>query len=289
MLQSSLPTPEDGPAEVFAALVLGLRDYARKCGFTSAVLGLSGGVDSALVACLAAEALGPDNVMALAMPSRFTAEMSTCDAELLAGRLGLGFQTVALEPLLGPAEERFTAAFGARRNPVTLENMQSRERGQILMEYSNDRGALLLATGNKTEYALGYSTLYGDMCGGLAVIGDLNKLDVYALAHWYNAQARREVIPARTLTRPASAELAPDQVDPFDYAVIAPLTDLAVEGNLSAAELVALGYPAAEVERVLRLVRRSEYKRQQAAPILRVSAKAFGIGRRMPIVNGFVE
>ena len=286
MLHSSLPT-QDGPAELFAALVLGLRDYCRKCGFESAVLGLSGGVDSALVAVIAAAALGPEHVVALALPSRYTAEISNTDAALLAQRLGIELHTLPIEDTLPVAERRFAGEFGPHRSPVTFENMQSRERGQILMEYSNDRGALLLATGNKTEYALGYSTLYGDMCGGLAVIGDLNKLDVYALARWYNQQAGREVIPEQILTRAPSAELAADQVDPFDYDVIAPLTDLVVEENLGAAALVARGYAAADVQRVLKLVRLSEYKRKQAPPILRVSAKAFGIGRRMPIVNGF--
>jgi NAD+ synthase (glutamine-hydrolysing) len=278
---------EDGPAEVFAALVLGLRDYARKCGFTTAVLGLSGGIDSALVACLAAEALGAAQVTALGMPSRYTAAMSNDDAALLAQRLGIGWHLLPIEDTLPLAEQRFSAEFGAHHRPITLENMQSRERGQVLMEFSNDRGALLLATGNKTEYALGYSTLYGDMCGGLAVIGDLNKLDVYALAQWYNAQAGREVIPARTLRRVPSAELAENQVDPFDYAVIAPLTDLVVEGQLGRAALRACGYSEGDIDRVLRLVRLSEYKRKQAPPILRVSPKAFGIGRRMPIVNAF--
>jgi NAD+ synthetase len=284
--RAGVPT-EDGPGEVFAALVLGLRDYCRKCGFQTAVFGLSGGVDSALVACLAAAALGAEHVVALAMPSRYTAEMSNSDAALLARRLGIKLHVMPIEDTLPLAERRFAGEFGPHRNPVTLENMQSRERGQILMEYSNDRGALLLATGNKTEYALGYSTLYGDMCGGLAVIGDLNKLDVYALARWYNAQAGREVVPQRILTRPPSAELAENQVDPFDFPVIAPLADLVVEEHLGPEELAARGYSREDIARVLRLVRLSEYKRKQAPPILRVSAKAFGIGRRMPIVNSF--
>jgi NAD+ synthetase len=283
------PAAEEALAaeELFAALVLGLRDYARKCGFSSAVLGLSGGVDSALVACIAAQALGADNVTALAMPSRHTAQMSNDDAGYLAQRLGIELFTLPIEDSVALAEARFCGAFGAYRSRLTRENLQSRERGKTLMEFSNDRGALLLATGNKTEYALGYSTLYGDMCGGLAVIGDLNKLEVYALARWFNAASGREIIPQRTLEREPSAELADGQVDPFDYAVIAPLADLVIEDHLSVSQLVRRGFPAAEVQRVLRLVRLSEYKRKQAPPILRVSAKAFGIGRRMPIVNTF--
>jgi NAD+ synthase (glutamine-hydrolysing) len=274
--------------EVLGALVLGLRDYARKCGFSTAVLGLSGGVDSALVACLAADALGPSAVTAIAMPARYTADYSTADAAELAEKLRIGFHVVPIEDTLPLTEQRFATEFGTHRSPITLENMQSRERGQVLMEYSNDRGALLLATGNKTEYALGYSTLYGDMCGGLAVIGDLSKPEVYALARWYNAQ-HGSPIPVRILDRAPSAELAANQVDPFDYDVIGPLTDLVVERQFSLEELVERGYIRADVERVMRLVRLSEYKRKQAAPILRVSGKAFGIGRRMPIVNHFPE
>jgi NAD+ synthase (glutamine-hydrolysing) len=244
-------------------------------------------VDSALVACIAAQALGAEHVTALALPSRHTAEMSNDDAGYLAQRLGIALHHLPIEASVTAAEELFTGEFGPYRSDLTRENLQSRERGKILMEFSNDRGALLLATGNKTEYALGYSTLYGDMCGGLAVIGDLNKLEVYALARWFNAEAGRDVIPQRTLERAPSAELADNQVDPFDYSVIAPLTDLLVEDHISVEQLVHRGYSAADVARVQRLVRLTEYKRKQAPPILRVSAKAFGMGRRMPIVNAF--
>jgi NAD+ synthetase len=185
-----------------------------------------------------------------------------------------------------PPVSRFTAEFGSYRQSVTLENLQARERGKLLMEYSNDRGAIVLSTGNKTEYALGYTTLYGDMCGGLAVIGDVSKPEVYELAAWYNA-VRGTVIPGRSITRPPSAELRAGQVDPFDYERIGPLTDAVIEERASRAALLARGYKADEIDLVSRLIRGSEYKRWQAPPILRVSPRAFGIGRRMPIVNRY--
>jgi NAD+ synthase (glutamine-hydrolysing) len=273
--------------EVFGALCLGTRDYFRKCGFSKAVLGLSGGVDSALVACVAAEALGPENVLCMAMPSRYTAEMSNTDAELLARNLGVEFKLLPIEDSVRLAMQRYNGAFGEYKQNVTVENLQARERGKILMEISNDQNALVLATGNKTEYALGYSTLYGDMCGGLAVIGDVSKPDVYALCRYYNESRGREVLPQRILTRAPSAELREGQVDPFDYDRISPLADAVVEEHCSPEELMERGYSREEVDLVLRLVRLSEYKRKQAAPILRVTAKAFGIGRRLPIVNRY--
>ena len=280
--------PEDQrESELFAALSLGIADYFRKCGFKRAVIGLSGGIDSALTACLAASALGPAQVIGVAMPSRFSAAESTRDAQQLAANLGIEFHIVPIDESVQLAMSRFTSAFGEYRNAVTVENLQARERGKILMEISNDRTALVLATGNKTEYALGYSTLYGDMCGGLAVIGDLSKPDVYALSRWFNASRGSEIIPAYTLNRPPSAELRSGQVDPFDYDRISPLVDALVEDHLSAHELLALGFTRSEVESCFKLVRSSEYKRRQAPPILRVSQKAFGIGRRMPIVNRY--
>jgi NAD+ synthetase len=274
---------------VFGALCLGIADYFRKCGFQRAVLGLSGGIDSAVVACLAARALGPQNVIAVAMPSRFSAAMSTEDAASLAQGLGLSYQVMPIENSVVLAHERYRQAFGEYRDELTLENLQARERGKILMEISNDQRALVLSTGNKTEYALGYTTLYGDMCGGLAAIGDVSKPDVYRLARYFNESEGRELIPQRTFSRPPSAELREGQVDPFDYSRISPLTDLIVERRLSTPELLERGFTVEEVSRVRRLVRGSEYKRKQAPPILRVSSKAFGIGRRMPIVNHFEE
>lgn len=273
--------------ELFDALRLGVADYFRKCGFQSAVIGLSGGVDSALVACLAAEALAPERVICVAMPSRFTADMSNEDAAALASRLGVEYHVLPIEDSVQLAMERFQAEFGEYARRVTSENLQARERGKILMELSNDRNALVLATGNKTEYALGYSTLYGDMCGGLAVIGDIAKPEVYALARYYNTMRGAEIIPRRIIERPPSAELAVDQVDPFDYERISPIADAIVEEHASREELLSRGYTPAEVDLVFRLVRLNEYKRRQAPPILRVTEKAFGIGRRMPIVNRY--
>lgn len=273
--------------EIYWALCLGIRDYCRKCGFTRVVIGLSGGIDSALTACLAAEALGPAQVMGVAMPSRFNAAMSLDDARELAGNLGLEFHVLPIEASVQLAQQRYIAEFGGYRDNLTVENLQARERGKILMELSNDLRALVLSTGNKTEYALGYTTLYGDMCGGLAVIGDVSKPEVYALCKYYNQLRDKAIIPQRTISRPPSAELRADQVDPFDYQRISPLVDAVVEEHLCCTELEQRGWTKAEVEQVMRLVRISEYKRKQAPPVLRVSQKAFGIGRRMPIVNHY--
>lgn len=277
-------TPE---AEMFWALGLGIRDYFHKCGFARAVIGLSGGIDSALTACLAAEALGAGQVIGVSMPSRYTAQMSIDDAAELAHSLGLEFHLMPIEDSVTLAMERYGKEFGSYRSNLTVENLQARERGKILMEISNDHNALVLSTGNKTEYALGYTTLYGDMCGGLAVIGDVSKPEVYALSGYYNEMRGVEVIPQRTITRAPSAELRDNQVDPFDYARIGPLADAVIEEHLSRAELIQCGFTPEEVDKVIRLVRFSEYKRKQAPPVLRVSEKAFGIGRRMPIVNKY--
>lgn len=273
--------------EAFSALCLGIRDYFRKCGFAKAVIGLSGGIDSALVVCLAAEALGPENVICVAMPSRYTADMSNEDAAVLSRNLGVEFHVMAIEQSVALAAERYGDTFCDYRQEVTYENLQARERGKILMEISNDHNALVLATGNKTEYALGYSTLYGDMCGGLAVIGDASKPEVYRLARYYNSYRGKEVIPRRIITRPPSAELREGQIDPFDYDRISPLVDAVIEDHVSPAEMVQRGYSEEEVALVFRLVRLNEYKRRQAAPILRITEKAFGVGRRMPIVNRY--
>jgi NAD+ synthetase len=273
--------------EMCSALQLGISDYFRKCGFERAVIGLSGGIDSAVVAVLAAEALGPENVICVAMPSRFTSEMSNDDAAALAANLGVVYHVLPIEQSVKVAMERFRSEFGEYSQGITAENLQARERGKILMEISNDMNALVLATGNKTEYALGYTTLYGDMCGGLAVIGDVAKTEVYDLARYYNEMRGAEIIPRRIIERPPSAELAGDQVDPFNYERISPLADAVVEEHLSRDELLARGYREEEIDLVFRLVRFSEYKRRQAPPILRISEKAFGIGRVMPIVNKY--
>jgi NAD+ synthase (glutamine-hydrolysing) len=284
-----LDLSDAGCAELAAALTLGIRDYARKTGFRTAVLGLSGGVDSALTAVLASRALGPGQVTAIAMPSRYTASMSNEDAALLSKRLGIGFQTIAIEPIFNPYLSALEPIFRGHKPDVTEENLQARIRGTLLMAYSNKTGALLLSTGNKSELATGFSTLYGDMAGGLAPIGDLSKTAVYALARWFNKQGP-EVIPERILTRPPTAELRDNQTD---QDTLPPYDDLDrvlrghVEEHLGVGELTARGIPEDLARRVLKLVVRSEYKRRQAAPVLRVTARAFGEGWRFPIAHAY--
>ena len=284
-----LDLSDAGCAELAAALTLGIRDYARKTGFRTAVLGLSGGVDSALTAVLAARALGPTNVTAIAMPSRYTASMSNEDAALLAERLGILFHTFTIEPIFQSYLAALEPIFRGRKPDVTEENLQARIRGALLMAYSNKTGALLLSTGNKSELATGFSTLYGDMAGGLAPIGDLSKTAVYALARWLNRQGR-EVIPERILTRPPTAELRENQTD---QDTLPPYDELDgvlrghVEEHLGVGELTERGIPEDLARRVLKLVVQSEYKRRQAAPVLRVTARAFGEGWRFPIAHGY--
>jgi NAD+ synthase (glutamine-hydrolysing) len=273
--------------EMFRALVLGVRDFHHKQGFKQCALGLSGGIDSSLVAAVAAHALGPDNVLGVAMPSRITSADSNDDARELARKLGIEFKEMPIEDSVRIAEERYARTFGLHKHTETRENLQARERGKILMEISNDQGRLVLATGNKTEYALGYSTLYGDMCGALAVIGDLNKSEVYAVTRWINENLGNP-IPGRVLSKKPSAELSPGQVDPFNYETVSPLVDALVEDQASPKELVRRGYDEVEVKRCVKLLFASEHKRWQAPPMLRVSKRAFGIGRRMPLVNRFV-
>jgi NAD+ synthase/NAD+ synthase (glutamine-hydrolysing) len=278
--------------ELRQALVMGLRDYASKCGFNGAVLGLSGGLDSALVAALAAEALGPENVNAIAMPSRFNAPESLTDARELAERLGLEFHVLPLEKPLAAVRELLAPVFAGRPEDVTEENLQARLRGLLLMAFSNKFGHLLLSTGNKSELAVGYCTLYGDMCGGLAVIADLYKTTVYRLARHVNAHAGRPLIPERCLTRAPSAELKAGQTDQDTlpaYEVLDAILKAYIEEQRSAEQIVTLGYDLATVRRVIRMVDYSEYKRRQSAPGLRVTAKAFGLGRRIPIAQRFRE
>ncbi len=284
-----LDLSDAGCAELAAALTLGIRDYARKTGFRTAVLGLSGGVDSALTAVLAARALGPTNVAAMAMPSRYTASMSNEDAALLAERLGIHFHTIAIEPIFQSYLAALEPIFRGRKPDVTEENLQARIRGTLLMAYSNKTGALLLSTGNKSELGTGFSTLYGDMAGGLAPIGDLSKTAVYALARWFNRQGR-EVIPDRILTRPPTAELRENQTDqdtlpPYDQ--LDRVLRGHVEEHLGVGELTERGIPEDLARRVLKLVVQSEYKRRQAAPVLRVTARAFGEGWRFPIAHAY--
>ena len=279
----------DGQAdEVFRALVLGVRDYVRKCGFQSAIIGVSGGIDSALTAAVAALALGPGRVTGVAMPSRYSSGHSREDARLLAERLGIAFREVPIEPMHAAYLASLGETFGHPPGDLTEQNVQARVRGQILMAISNETGALLLSTGNKSELAVGYCTLYGDMAGGLAVIGDLPKTLVYRVSRAANRALGREAIPERTFTKPPSAELKPGQVDqdslpPYD--VLDDILAAYVEDRLPVEGIVRRGHPEELVRRVLRMVNGSEYKRRQAAPVLKVTGKAFGEGRRLPIAH----
>lgn len=280
-------TPEE---EAYRALVLGTRDYLSKTGFTRAVIGLSGGIDSTLVAVVAAEALGPENVIGVSMPSRYSSEGSRTDAELLARNLGIEFHTLPIEKIFTSALETLEPVFRGLEEDITEENLQARSRGLLLMAISNKLGALVLTTGNKSELAVGYCTLYGDMCGGLAVISDVPKMLVYSVCRWVNASRGSEVIPVSVLEKPPSAELRPDQVDQDslpDYAILDSILQAYVEQGRSPRQIVDAGHDPATVERILRLVNLNEYKRHQAAPGLRITGKAFGPGRRFPVVQRF--
>ncbi|MBU0551138.1 NAD+ synthase [Myxococcota bacterium] len=270
------------------ALLLGLRDYCRKCGFSRVVLGLSGGIDSAVVAALAVEALGAEAVVGVGMPSHYSSEGSVTDARALAENLGIEFHVLPIADAYQAVAGTLAPLFAGTEEGVAEENIQARLRGMLLMAHTNKFGGLLLTTGNKSELAVGYCTLYGDMSGGLAVISDLPKGLVYKLAHHLNRH--REVIPVSTLTKPPSAELRPDQLDADslpDYDVLDDLLVRYVEHSQPRAEIIAAGYAPALVDDIIRKVDRNEYKRRQAAPGLRVTAKAFGIGRRIPIAQRF--
>jgi NAD+ synthase (glutamine-hydrolysing) len=279
--------PELGEIEsIHRALVLGVRDYVQKCGFRSALLGLSGGVDSAVCAVLAAEALGAENVWGVSLPSRYSSPGSLVDAEALARTLGIHHATMSIEPVFGASLDTLAPLFGSGPPGLAEENLQARARALLLMGLSNKFGHLLLTTGNKSEIALGYCTLYGDMAGGLAPIGDVPKTTVYELARFMNRE--REVISESTLTKPPSAELRPDQRDEDSippYALLDRILEGFIEGGLSTEELVRQGLPESIVRQVLSRVAAAEYKRRQAAPGLKISPKAFGAGRRMPIAS----
>ena len=282
--------PLDPLDEVAGALVLGIRDYVRKNGFTDVVIGLSGGVDSALVAALAVEALGAPHVHGVSMPSRYSSDGSRSDAELLAANLAIDIQPVPIEPAFSAYLSMLEPAFAGRPHDLTEENLQSRVRGTILMAMSNKFGWLVLTTGNKSEVATGYFTLYGDSAGGFAPIKDVLKTDVWALCRHLNRRAGRELIPEAIIDKPPSAELRPDQRDdqslpPYD--VLDPILRLYVEEDLAIADVVARGHDEALVRRVARLVDVSEHKRRQGPPGVRISVKAFGKDRRMPITNGY--
>jgi NAD+ synthase (glutamine-hydrolysing) len=284
------PAPLDEEAEVYEALVLGTRDYLRKNGFTDAVIGLSGGVDSSLVAAIAVDALGPGHVHGLSMPSRYSSTGSVTDADALATRLGIDLFNVPIESAHAAFSSVLAGALDHAPSGLTDENLQSRIRGVVLMAVSNDRGWIVLTTGNKSELATGYSTLYGDSAGGFAVIKDVPKTLVYRLCRYRNARAGMELVPESVLSKPPSAELRPDQRDdqslpPYD--ILDPLLEALVLNDRSIADVAASGYDPALVVRVASLVDGAEYKRRQSPPGVRITAKAFGKDRRMPITNRY--
>jgi NAD+ synthase (glutamine-hydrolysing) len=274
--------------EVYEALVLGTRDYVRKNGFTNVVIGLSGGIDSALVAAIATDALGAEHVSGVLMPSRYSSEHSISDATALTANLGIRSFTVPIEPAHAAFEAMLAPMFEGSQPGLAEENVQARIRGNVLMTISNKFGWMVLTTGNKSEMATGYATLYGDMAGGFAVIKDVPKTLVYALCNDLNERSGRDVIPRRVIEKPPSAELAPGQLDsdslpPYD--VLDPIIEGYVEDDLSVGELIARGHDVDLTRRVARMIDRNEYKRRQAAPGVRVSPKAFGKDRRLPITN----
>lgn len=278
------------------ALVLGTRDYLHKCGFKSAVLGLSGGIDSAVVACLAVAALGPENVRGVSLPSQFSSQGSLDDARDLAANLGIRYDVIPIQAPFEAVKAQTRAVFAGTVEDTTEENIQARLRGVTLMAMSNKFGSLLLTTGNKSELAVGYCTLYGDMCGGLALISDVPKTAVYRLAQWINADSIRRtgrpLIPEPSITKPPSAELRPNQTDQDSlppYEVLDAILEAYVVEQRSAAEIVAAGFDVAVVRRVIKLIDGAEYKRRQAAPGLKVTTKAFGIGRRIPVAQRWRE
>lgn len=286
--KSTQHTVRTGIASVHGALVLGLGDYVKKCQFKSVVLGLSGGIDSAVTAALAVKALGADRVVGVAMPSRYSSPGSIDDAKALAKNLAIEFHIIEIEQAHQAMEATLATQFADCKPDTTEENIQARLRGNILMALSNKFGHLLLTTGNKSELAVGYCTMYGDMAGGLAVISDVPKTMVYELARYINRD--KEIIPADTITKPPSAELRPDQKDqdslpPYDQ--LDEILQRYVEQEQSQDEIVAGGFDVAVVSHIIRLVDRNEYKRKQAAPGLKVTSRAFGFGRRMPIAQNY--
>ena len=287
--------PETEDEEIWYALVLGVRDYARKCGFSKVVIGLSGGVDSALVAAIASAALGKDNVLGVLMPSPYSSEHSIEDALALAANLGIQTHTIPIGELMQGYDKTLAPIFAGTEFGIAEENIQSRIRGNLLMAIANKFGHLLLSTGNKSEMAVGYCTLYGDMNGGLAVIADVPKTRVYSLCHWLNRRESGrvgEIIPENILTKPPSAELKPGQFDRDSlpaYDILDDILQRLIQNHQSAAQIVAAGHEPKIVDRVLQLVARAEFKRRQAPPVLKVTDRAFGTGWRMPIANKWVS
>ena len=294
-MASSSPSPATGnfnfpqrEAQIFSALSLGIRDYVRKCGFKSVILGLSGGIDSALTAVLAAEALGKDNVLGVAMPARYSSEGSLTDAEALAKNLGIRFERLPIEPMFLAVENQLKDVFANLKPDQTEENLQSRLRGTTLMALSNKFNGLVLTTGNKSEMAVGYCTLYGDMNGALAPLADVFKTDIYKIARSVNRD--REVIPQNSIDKPPSAELRPNQTDQDSlppYETLDAILDLYVVRNLGREQIIEKGFDRAIVHDVLNKINFTEYKRRQAAPGLKISPRAFGMGRRIPIAQRF--
>jgi NAD+ synthase (glutamine-hydrolysing) len=288
--QPAAPQPADQTEEVYQALVLGTRDYSKKNGFKKVLLGLSGGIDSSVVAAIAAAALGKDNVLGITMPSRFNSPETISDAEKLALNLGIGFLTIPIEPILKQFNSSMQSAPGWDNKGIAYENLQARIRGTILMSLSNQSGALVLTTGNKSETAVGYSTLYGDTAGGFAVIKDVPKTLVYRLAEYINKTAERQIIPADVITRAPTAELRPNQKDTDslpDYDLLDKILKGYVEEDKSAQQLIEEGLSSNEVHKVARMIDRNEYKRRQSPPGVKITPKAFGKDWRLPITNRY--
>jgi len=282
--------PKEKIKDIHDAIILGLKDYFGKLGFKKAILGLSGGIDSAVTAVFAARALGPENVHVLLMPSQFSSDHSVTDAEVLAQTLGISYDIIPIKDLYDTFLNTLNPFFEDKPFDVTEENIQARIRGILNMAFSNKFGYILLNTTNKSEMAVGYGTLYGDLCGGLSVIADIYKTDVYRIAHYMNSD--KEIIPINTITKPPSAELRPDQKDSDslpDYDILDQILFQYIENTKGPKEIIDLGFDEKLVNRILRLVNINEFKRYQTAPVLRVSSKAFGMGRRMPIVGKYLS
>ncbi len=272
--------------KTYKALVLGLRDYFHKTSHSDAVVGLSGGIDSALVCCLAVEALGNNHVHGVSMPSKYSSNHSLDDAKELALNLGIDYKVIPIKDLVEKYDDTLFEFFDGLDSDETEQNIQSRIRGNVLMALSNKFNWMVLSTGNKTELALGYCTLYGDMSGGLSVISDLSKIDVYSISNWINEKYPQR-IPKNTLIKAPSAELAEDQVDPFDYDIVSPLVEELIGGMKTRSELISDGFDPKLIDEISALIRLNEFKRRQSAPGLKISRKAFGIGRRIPIVSKY--
>jgi len=290
VLPGEAPARIDEVASIYRILVLGVRDYIEKNGFRGAIIGLSGGIDSALTLAIAVDAIGAERVQAVMMPSRYTADISLEDARAEAEKLGVAYQEISIEPPFNSFLDALSEAFTGTQHDTTEENIQARCRGVILMALSNKQGRILLTTGNKSEMSVGYATLYGDMAGGFAPIKDVPKLLVYRLSEYRNSIA--PVIPRRVIERPPSAELAPDQKDEDSlppYELLDPILEAYIEQDMSVRELIALGFDAETVQRIATLVDRNEYKRRQAPPGVRISKRAFGRDRRYPITSGFLD